>query len=277
MRFRRIKNQLDPSDLTTEPNDFSWRLTEEDLAGILPGLPLETRFLNHFSRHGVELLLERFGIMDLLRARGYPNPLLELDFGHPMGHTLRLWSDPRRRELLVELRVNRSPQVVPEMEVLVLEWLLLQNPRARFSEDRVPLPGQQHPGLGALKEVLAWLVMVCEILELDGVYYVPSHFHVAAQSRKLVRFLHPEHEARFRAIHDALEGTELSLATRLVEQGRLVVAATGEPLEWQGVPMVVPVSDRLREMVFSQEYEDRVEAALKGLELRLIEPVQTAG
>ena len=34
-----------------------------------------------------------------------------------------------------------------------------------------------------------------EVLELDGIYYVPSSYHVAAQSRRLVRFLEPLDEA----------------------------------------------------------------------------------
>ena len=257
-RFRRIRHSLDPSSLTTEPGDFGWSFSEEDLAGILPEAPRLTRFLDYFSRHGVELVLERFGILDQLRVRGFDHPTLDVDLGHPMGQTVRIYSDPDRRELLIELRANRSTRVVPGLEVLIIEWLLLQNPRADFGPYRRPLPGQSHPGLGMLKETLGWLVMVCEMLDLDGIYYAPSSYHVAAQSRRLVRFLHPEHEAHFRAYQDALAGLTLSGASRAVDDGRLVDARTGEPVRWEGFPMVLPVSDRLEEMVFGEEYEAEV-------------------
>lgn len=271
MRLRRLTRQLDPAELTLEPGPYEWRLTEDDLVGIVPGIPRQTRFLGYLTRSGVELLLERLGIFAELRARGFNNPMADLELSHPLGHTLRLWSDPRRNELLLELRANRSQRAVPGMEVLALEWLLLQNPRTRFSDDRPPLPGQQHPGLGILKEVLGWLVMVGEMVGLDGIFYVPSHYHVAAQSRKLVRFLRPEHEARFRALQAALANVPLAEATALVERGRVVDAASGEPVTWEGCAMVLPASERLRELVFSDEYERRVEEAAAGLRFAVAE------
>ncbi len=268
-RFRQLRARLDPGALTSEPDDYSWRLTADDLVGMLPGIPRQTRFLRYFSRHGLELVLERFGLLRQLRARGYPNPDLDLDLSHPLGQTLRIWSDPGHGELLVELRVGRNLRVVPGMEVMVIEWLLLQNPRAAFEGDRRPLPDQRHPGLGLLREFFGWLVVVCEILELDGIYYVPAHYHVAVQSRRLVRFLRPEHEARFRALEEVFAGLPLGAATRAVEEGRVVDAASGEPVGWETYPMVLPVSERLKQQVLSPEYEAAVDAERARLRLEL--------
>ena len=147
----------------------------------------------------------------------------------------------------------------------------LQNPRAQFGPYRRPLPGQGHPGLGLLKEVLGWLVVVCEILELDGIYYSPSSYHVAAQSRQLVRFLIPEHEARYRALESALDGLDLAAASRAVSEGSIVDAATGQAVAWEGYPMVLPVSDRLHDGVFGDAYEAAVAAELTRLDLVLAE------
>ena len=257
-RFRRIRQTLDPGSLTSDPGDYGWSFSEEDLAGILPEAPRQTRFLDYFSRHGVELVLERFGILDQLRARGFDHPSVDVDLAHPMGQTVRVYADPDRHELLMELRANRSMRVIKDFEVLVIEWLLLQNPRAHFGPYRRPLPGQSHPGLRMLKETLGWLVMVCEMLNLDGIYFAPSNYHVAAQSRRLVRFLHPEHEAHFRGYLDAVDGLTLSEASQAVDDGRLVDAHTGEVVQWEGFPMVLPVSDRLKEMVFGEAYETEV-------------------
>ncbi|GEM_PF-61029 len=278
--FRRIRRSLDPAALTSDPADLSWDFTEADLVGVVPDATRPTRFLGYFSRHGVELLLERFGILDALRVRGYKDPEVEVDLSHPLGETVRIFGGPDRRELVMELRVNRSVRAVPELELLVIEWLLLQHPRAEFGPYRRPLPGQQFPGLGMLKDVLGWVVMLCEILGLDGVFYSPSSYHVAAQSRSLVRFLHPEHEARFRAVKAAVASLPLAEASQAIEQGRLRDAATGATVRWEGEPMVLPVARRLKDRVFSEAYEASVTAELERVRFVLApagEPAAAAG
>jgi len=274
--FRRLKSRLDPAVLRSEPETTGWRLTNDDLAGILPGIPVDTRFLDFLSRHGLELTLEEFGILRRLRSRGFPNPHVELDLSHPMGHTLRIWSDASRRELLVELRASRSRRAVQDMEILKLEWLLLQNPRARFRPERPPLPGQQHPGLGMLKEMLGWLIVVTEMAGMDGISFVPSHYHVAAQSRRLVRFLDPVDEARFRALRRALDDLPLAEASRLVEEGEVLDEITGNAMRWEGGTMVLPVTDPLRDVVFSDDYEERVREAERRFSYRLARPAAAA-
>jgi len=268
-RFRRIRHSIDPSSLTSEPGDFAWKLTEEDLVGILPGVPRRTRFLSYFSRYGVELLLERCGILDQLRVRGFDQPTVEVDLSHPVGQTIRIYDGPERNELLMELRVNRDSRLVPGCEILNIEWLLLQNPRSDFGPYRRPLPGQSHPGLGMLKDVFSWLVMVAEVLELDGIGYVPSNFHVAAQSRSLVAFVNPEHEAWMRALEELFRDVPLAEASRTVAEGGVIIEATGEPLRWLGYAMVLPVSDRLKERVSGEAYDRAVAEAADRAHLRL--------
>jgi acetoin utilization deacetylase AcuC-like enzyme len=272
-RFRRIRKTLGPSELTAEPSGYDWSLTEEDLVGVLPEAPKRTRFLSHFSQHGIELLLERLGLLDQLRLRGFRHPCVDLDLSGSVGDTLRIWSEPDRRELLMELRVNRSSRVVSGCDVLVLEWLLLQNPRAHFGPYRRPLPGQKHPGLGLLKEVFGWLVVVGEVLEVDGIYYVPSSYHVAIQSRRRVRFLEPAHEAWMQALDELFAGVSLAEASNIIDDDRVVDEVSGYRLKWKGYPMVLPVSDGLKERVTGEAYQERVAEVLAQLKLVVTEPV----
>jgi acetoin utilization deacetylase AcuC-like enzyme len=272
-RFRRIRSSLNPSDLTAEPSGFGWRLTEEDLVGVLPDAPKRTRFLSHFSQHGVELLLERLGLLDQLRLKGFRHPAVEVDLTGSVGDTIRVWSEPDHRELLMELRANRSSRVVSGCEVLVIEWLLLQNPRAHFGPYRRPLPGQKHPGLGLLKEVFGWLVVVGEVLDLDGIYYVPSSYHVAIQSRRRVRFLKPGHEAWMQGLDELFADVSLAEASNTIADGRVVDEVTGYRLDWKGYPMVLPVSEKLRERVTGEAYEARVAEVRAQLKLVVSEPV----
>jgi acetoin utilization deacetylase AcuC-like enzyme len=272
-RFRRIRASLASNDLTAEPSGFGWSLSEEDLVGVLPEAPKRTRFLNHFSQHGVELLLERLGLLDQLRLRGFRHPSVEIDLSGSVGDTIRIWSEPDHSELLIEMRASRSSRISGGCEVLVIEWLLLQNPRAHFGPYRQQLPGQKHPGLGLLKEVFGWLVVVAEVLELDGIYYVPSSYHVAIQSRRRVRFLEPVHEAWMQALQKLFEGLPLAEASKTIAEGRVVDEASGHRLEWEGYPMVLAVSEKLKERVSGEAYDQRVAEVRARLRLAVKEPV----
>jgi acetoin utilization deacetylase AcuC-like enzyme len=255
-RFRRLGRDLRDAEAIDDGLPFT--LSEEDLAGLMPGTGAPSRFLGYFSRHGVELLLERAGVLPQLRARGFRTLRVDLDTREGPGHTLRILSEDRPDELLVELRADRSRSAVPGMDVISVEWLLLQNPREPFSERRPRLPGQQHPGLGLLRDFMGWLVVVCEAHGLDGVFFVAAHYHIAMQSRRLVRPLHAVDEARLRAIAKALEGVPLSAGTFAVEEGLLVDARTGEPVHWEPVATVLPVSRRLLARVGGPDYEAAV-------------------
>lgn len=269
--YRRMARRLEPAELTAEAADpDDWGLSEEDVLSALGGVPRRTRFLGYYSRHGIELTLERAGLLDRLRAMGYEHPWLEADLDGGTGDTLRLFGGPGRTHLLMELRAALDSTSVRGYEMLRVEWLLLQNPRREFSADRPRLPGQKYPGLGFLRDVVALLILVCDRLELDGLFFVPSHFHLAAQSAKYLRFLEPEREALFRAITRAVGHLGLREATRAVAEGRLR-DADDRPVEWEPVPMVMPVSDRLEKRIYGEDYERAVAERLDRYELSLVE------
>lgn len=272
-RFRRLGRDLRYAETVDDGLPFT--LSEEDLAGLAPGPARPSRFLGYFSRHGVELLLERAGVLPQLRARGFRTLRVDLGTREAPGHTLRVFSEDAPGELLVELRADRNRSAVSGMEVISVEWLLLQNPREPFSPRRPRLPGQQHPGLGLLRDFMGWLVVVCEAHRLDGVFFVAAHYHVAMQSRRLVRPLQPEDEARLVAMARALEGIPLPEATSLVGAGRLVDAATGQPAEWKPVPTVLPVSERLQALVSGPEYVGAVAAAAPRFAYRVVPQTAT--
>jgi hypothetical protein len=225
-----------------------WGLTEADLGGALDRDSADPRLLGYYSVHGLELVLESTGIFDRLRDLGYARPQVEVDSaaGPSPGQTVRIWGAPRRRDLLAETRLRRDRHTLAGFELLNVEWLLLQNPRATFTDQRPPLPGQKHPGLGMLSDIMALLVQVCHRLHLDGLTFTPSHYHLATQSSRYLGFLRREDAALFGALREALAVVPIGEATRRLEQGSVVDAATGEPFRWRPLPMLLAISDRLR-------------------------------
>jgi acetoin utilization deacetylase AcuC-like enzyme len=246
-----------------------WELSTEDVQAALDGPLPPNRLLGACSRQQLELTLERAGLLERLRQLGFPCPVVELDLGHPGGETVRIRDAPHGGELLAELRLRVDRRTVPELAMLRIEWLMLQNPREAFTPARSRLPGQEHPGLGMLRDVLALLVVACERLQLDGLLWVPAHYHTAVQGRRSSRFLHPADEGLFRAIERAVAGLPLAAAAHAVEQGRLLDAATGAPFVWRPMPMAVPAGERLRRRLDGEEVRQAAEAAAAAHVLRL--------
>jgi acetoin utilization deacetylase AcuC-like enzyme len=228
---------------------LDWSFGAEDLVGLGVAPARETRLLGRYTAGEVERLLEKLGVLEHVRGRGYAAPVLELDAASPLGQTVRLWGSAARAELLLELRLGRNRTTLPGHELLWIEWLLLQDPRARFRPTRPPLPGQEHPGLGVLPDIMAWLAVLCEEARLDGIGFRSYHFHIAALGRRHLRFVDPADERRFEGLSRALRGRPLAEATALVAGGRVEDARTAEPVRWGDVTLVLPVRPRLVEAV----------------------------
>ena len=260
-RYRYLARRFDPSELSGASGDDNFGITSEDL--LLPGWggAKETRFLGFYTKHGLELVLERTGALNRLRDLGFAHPTLALDLDDPSDQTIRVFGDPDHEDLLIELRLRRDRRTLVGMHLLSIEWLLMQNPRARFdtaargekgARGRPRLPGQSHPGLGMLNDVAALLQVACERLRLDGLVFVPSQYHVAAYGRGYLTFVDPRAQACFDALREAFHGIPLPEATRLVAEGHVIDETTGEIFKWHPEPMVLAVSPRLERHLAQQ-------------------------
>jgi acetoin utilization deacetylase AcuC-like enzyme len=227
-----------------DPDD--WGLTEADLFATVPAAGPGTRVLGAFSRHAIEVSLERVGILEQVRRMGFPGPTVDIAFSQGTGETVLLFGDHERTTLLMELRMSRDRRLVPGMEVLRVEWLLLQNPHLGFTPATVRLPGQQHPGLGLFREVIAWVMLLCEQLALDGLVSVPSQYFMAVVARHHVEFLDPLARARLGALLEVLSGLPLAEAEQALAAGRVREVETGQVVRWEPAVSVFPVSERMR-------------------------------
>ncbi|HVT58885.1 MAG TPA: histone deacetylase [Thermoanaerobaculia bacterium] len=283
-RYRRLARELHAtgmapgrvlSDATAKTpragEDWSgWGLTAEDVHAALGGPLRPQRLLGRYTRQDLELILERGGLLERLRQLGFAHPTLELELDNPAGETVCLFGDSTRRDKLLELRLRIDRRTLPGATLLGIEWLLLQNPRAHFTLTRPRLPGQEHPGLGMLRDVMSLLVVACERLQLDGLIWVPARYSVAVQGKRSLHFLRPADEELFGALNRAIAGLSLSAAALAIEEGRVVDAATGRPFSWPPMPMVEPVSPELRARLAAAVAE-RAAGAAAAPAFRLVE------
>jgi len=267
--YRHMGHRLAAGDPAAR-KERPFELSAADLmaAGLQP-VPGETDlFLEAWPLHTLELQLERFGLFQRLRQKGLEDLALSL-VPSDLGPTLRIHAGGAAQQLVAELRARRSTSAVPGQSVLLIEWLLLQNPREPFGPGREPLPGQRHPGLGLLREVLGWLCLACERLGLGGVAFVPSHYHTAVRSRELLRCADPRAEARLRAMVEALAGCSLAQACQALDAGRLRDVRSQATVRWEPTALVLPVAEPLRQRLYGAEYEAEVAAARPEFEFAL--------
>lgn len=227
------------------------------------------RWLGFYTHEGLEIALRKYGFFRDLERLGFHELRTEARTDDPDRHLFRLWSTrPRVDDPLIELSVRRD-FLRPHSEladrvsqthlpVLTVDWLLMQNPTASFSEVRPPLPGQDFPGLGVGAQVLELLRNVCRRLDLAGIATVPSYFHNALFYSREFRHFDPRFQGQFRALQrdvlpavdDSITAASWALYWEFVRRKD----APDTPFPWFQQLMVDPVSESFRHYFDDQAY-----------------------
>ena len=279
-QYTQIAQELDPYELQRSSGEFT--ITEEDLFGDLVGpRHRSTRVLDFYSRHGLEFALERYGLYDEVRTRGFTDPRLEVDPSDPERQHVALHAKKGGEEhLLVDLVIRRVTRPAPEnldppddLRFLYIEWLLLQNPTEEFSLRDPPWPGQDHPGLGVGEKVMLLLFQGAQRLGLDALAHHPSRYHIAVIGGSQSFFLDPELQGKFEALKEVLGPLDLTEAAWKMERGE-VRWGDGERFEWFPEDLVIPASERFFAYLGSSSYQEARAAALERARARgiVVEP-----
>ena len=270
LRYRFLESRLRDSELQEpDPEDLE-PIDETDLRTDLPESRRPHHFLDYFSRRGLEILFTKLGFFRELRQRGFA-PHVAVDLRDPARHLLQIYDGkPAQRRLLVEIAGRRDTFLLGEGDELpraryrffVVDWMLLQNPRATFTESRPRLPGQDFPGLGMGTQIGEILALMAARLQCDGILACPNHFHNACLYSRRMWFLEPEDHGTFLAIRDAVGDLGLARGSWAVEWG--CVRENGTPYRWPGARMLLPLSDVLADYLSGASYRQRCEAARRG-------------
>lgn len=223
-------------------------------------------FLNRYSEDEMRGILSRVGLLRHLENMGFDNLILDIFCDESLIHYLRIFSqkkDPKR--LLVDLRLSENRFVPSELKVPVknaafdiffVEWLQSQNPlKKEFTADRPQLPGQQRPGLGCLKYVMAMMNEVSDEVIRDGFLDIPDHFHLGVMYTRSFRFFDPAKEGEMRALLRDLRDHSLSDITWGVMTGSVLEKKSGKPYEYVPSEEIFPLSTRMRSYFNNKTYE----------------------
>ncbi|WP_338871481.1 histone deacetylase [Myxococcus stipitatus] len=231
-RYRRISRLLmregTPLDEIT--------ITLEDLEGSLGlGGDPQPRVLGYYTAQSLEYALFRYGLLWQVERLGYSRPRVEVNSTGAGDRIKVLGRAGGQEHLLVDVVVER--RTIAEEPYFFVNWLSLRHPRARFSERRPQLPGQDVPGLGLAREATEMFVLMARRLGLAGVAFRPMWYHLAVVARARFRFVDPTRQGRFEAMLRDLSQIPLLEATRAVADGR--VRLDGEPYRWEPADMVL--------------------------------------
>lgn len=225
--YSRIARRLTHADLSGGA-DLEMAEVLSDLGvGHLP----TRRLFGFYTEGGVEYALEQYGILPYLRRLGYGRFRVDVQQDGERGR-IRVFAHAGGREhLLVETVLEII--TLDEQRVLYVHWHT-QRDSARLKRDA--LPGQEHPGLGLAQESRDLFGQMAIRLELEGVAFTPSYFHVAYLAREQSSFVELERQARFEAMLRDLKAHSMLDASRAVSEGR--VELDGAPYAWEANPMV---------------------------------------
>jgi len=272
-KYRRISRRLTNFELQRlkKPN---LSLSMEDLTEELEKKGGSEFFLGFYSEEGIRTALDRFGILGELEGRGFANLKIVINTRDPYRQKLRLYFERKApSHLLAEFYVRKyifkaKPIFQTGLggqifEMVAVEWLLLQNPRASFTPRHPQLPGQQYPGLGMGEKVLEILRNMCLRLRADGLLNIPEHYHNAILYASEFKYFNPETEGKLWAIHRDLRDWSLADLSWAIEWGCLQHKGNGARATWVTEEQILATSQRLKNYFDSSEYKKRVKESLK--------------
>jgi len=275
-RYRWLSRRLSYFDLAT-PDDEPL-LDESTLVRQLEREgSASDRFLDVYSRRGLEKAFRTYGVWQRLEAKGF-QPYLQIA-EHDRWHMLRILNAPAA-ERLVEIVVKRTSlkfrpwdaEAPITADLIVLEWMLMQHPRAYFRPERPPLPGQRYPGLGLGRRALALLEIMAMRVGADGLLTFPEYMHNAVIYDRRFKFVDPQREGELHALERDLRHLSLAGQSWAVEWEAVVDVRTGLPYRWRPAEMVFPVSGLLRRHRRSSTFRRRAYEAERTHRFRLDEP-----
>lgn len=241
----------------------------------------EVRFLNRYSTITIMEIMKRIGLIDHLRSIGFSRIIPVLEKDEALVHYLKIYHEEILPDnLLIDLRLSErrfipdeaffeKGKILSTLDMIVIEWLTLQNPFVPFDADKPQLPGQKTPGLGALQYMMDMMYVVGRDIIRDGFLDIPEHIHGAIMYSTKFIFFNPLHEAILRAILRDLSDYSLIDISWGILTSSIIDTATGKSIEYVPSEQIFALSSRLQDYFNSKKYRKRFQESFKKMRLTL--------
>jgi len=251
----------------------SFLLQEEDILSDLTGDKGSSLFLGRYALAEVEAVLKRRNFYKDAQKKGLWPLKIHFDCSEfPVQRLQIYFQEEIPRNLVMDLKIREgtfqpkeklsSLIPLPKFHFLTLEWLTLQNPLQEFSGDRIPLPGQKHPGLSLGKKVLDIFVYLARISRVDGLLASPAYYHNALLFGRYFQFFNPQKQAEVLAIQKTFRKISFKELAWIVHLDCLK-DHTDNPYKWEAEEQVFPLNKSLKIYLSSRDYDKKVIQSLK--------------
>lgn len=231
-RIQLIDRSLSPLQLMYEPNEME---ISEDLMGE------RNRFLNYYSEQGITLAMKRYGLVRKLKKLGFKDLVFDITVLN-YTHTLSIYNAKKESGLLIfQMILNIKKQYkLGDLQgrALVIEWMILQNYKKKFSKEYLPLPGQTHPGLGVARLTFEILLRLAKRVDIDFVVASPEQFHLGVFYAFYFKFTNPKDHQMMQDLLRQFAPISINALSWLVFKGLLYSADAQEHLLWSPGQMI---------------------------------------
>lgn len=257
-------NPLWPRNLLGEDKDIFSELVERRGSSL---------FLGRYSLTEVSAALGKKNFFKEARKRNLWPIVFDLDStAYPLQRLQIFYRDKRPENMIVDLKIKEgvfyprekglSDFPLSELKSLIFEWLTLQNPLLRFSEQRPALPGQQHPGLSVGKKVVDIFIRLGRLTQKDCLLVFPMYFHNAILFSRYFQFLNPDKSAEVLVIRKSFSQIPFKQLAWIVHWNCLR-DKNNEVYEWKAEEQVYPLTKSLKDYLESKKFKEMVKTSLK--------------
>ncbi len=248
---------------------------EADIFATLSEKTGTSLFLGRYTMTEVLAVLEKRNFLKEAQKRNLWPFVFDLDSTEFPLQRFRIFFERKRPEkTIVDLKIKegiyRPPKNIsswfplPECRLIILEWLTLQNPLLSFSEERTPLPGQEHPGLSLGKKVLDIFVYLARLTRKDGILAFPAYFHNALLFGRYFHFINPDKEGEILEIRKSFPDIPFKQLAWIVYLN-CMKNGKGKAYEWVAEEQLYPLHKALKSYFTSRKYQEEVEKSQNGL------------
>ncbi|MFB0564129.1 MAG: hypothetical protein ACETWK_00450 [Candidatus Aminicenantaceae bacterium] len=250
-------------------------IQEKDILSDLVEKEGSSLLLGRYTMNEVIAVLIKRNFLNDARKRNLWPLTYELDSSEfPLQRLQIFYKEKAPENLIVDLKIKEGifklkvdlTQDIPDKksgyDFLILDWLTLQNPLQRFSDEKTPLPGQNHPGLNLGKKVLDIFIYLARLRKKDALLAYPAYFHNALLFSRQFRFLNPQKEAEVMAVRKSFPDIPFKELAWIVHL-ECLRDRNNKVYEWQAEEQVFSLNKSLKSYFGSKRYKERVKESLK--------------